>query len=195
MRRKAVRFLIVVAGISAGHLASAGQHISLSGDSALQIMPIVGFETVYRDTPTPHTSTNFIYGLRLGYGTAALTGEAEYTRGTDTENYTTAPQQIKHDEEKLKLGIRSTYHFNEYMFVSGRLGGQANQGTIEETNSGVVTTKKIALEAHPYAGVALGVHVASFLTISAGTTVVFRDSKDMTKNEVQNVLAISVGIN
>lgn len=158
-------------------------------------MPIVGFETVYRDSPTPHTSTTFIYGLRLSYGTPALSGEAEYTRGTDTENYATAPEKIKHEDEKLKLGIRSTYHFNEYMFVTGRLGGQASQGTKEETSGGVVTVTKKDLEAHPYAGVALGVHVASFLTISAGTTVVFRDSKDMTKNEIQNVVALSVGIN
>lgn len=195
MRNIAFLSSVLFLGLSLVTSAYAYPGLSLTGDSQFQVMPIVGYETAYRDSPTPHTSTSFVYGLRLSYGVRALSGEAEYTHGKDTENFDTAPEKIVNEDDKLKLGLRSTAYLGDYVFLTGRAGGQASQGKVTETSGGVDTTENKDLKIYPYAGAALGVHLGSFLTISAGTTVVFTNSSSMKENEIQNTIALSVGIN
>ena len=173
--------------------ALAAGNISIKG-IGYKLEPIAGYETVYRDSPTPHTLTRTIYGARVVVGSDLISLEVEYTKGSDTENFSTAPEKIYNDDEKGKVGLRSTYRFNNYVFTSGRLGGQGTRGYTETTTDGVVTRVDNPIKYHPYAGVSLGVKFGSFFSISAGSTVVFRDNADMTKNDVQNTLAISIGI-
>jgi hypothetical protein len=93
-----------------------------------RLEPIIGYETVYRDAPQPHTLTRTIYGARVVVGPTFLAAELEYTKGEDTENFSTAPEKIVNNDEKAKLGIRSSYHFNSYVFLTGRLGCQGTRG-------------------------------------------------------------------
>lgn len=185
---------LLVCIIASTSLASAATKVNL-GSNAFRIEPIAGYETVYRDTPTPHTSTRVIYGGRLVLGSGFLAGELEYTKGSDTENYSVAPEKVFHEDEKAKLGLRLTHPFNQYFFTSARLGAQASKGYKEETNGAVVTRTEIPIKYLPYAGASLGIHFGSFISISAGTTMVFRDSSDMSKNDVQNTLSVSIGVN
>ncbi len=195
MQKFIVHTILVIALTSIYSVSHASAYLNLSSDPALRVMPIAGYETIFRDTPSPHTKTRVVYGLRVTYGIPAVSGEAEYTIGNDVENYTIAPERIRNEDERLKIGITSMYHPISFAFVNLRAGGQASRGT-EEVTSGGVTTKTVKeLEVHPYAGAGLGVHFGSFLTLSASSTMVFRDYKDMKKNDVQNMVALSIGIN
>lgn len=197
MQNPIFRTLVVVTLIAFNSSVHAAERLSLSSlsqDPALTITPIVGFETVYRDSPSPHTSTRTIYGARLNYGIPVFSGEAEYTRGSDTENYITAPEQIRNDDEQLKLGLTSAYHPIPISFVNVRAGGQASRGTKEITSGGVLTKTTKDLVVFPYAGAGLGFHLGSMITLSASSTVVFRDYKEMKKNDLQNVVALSIRI-
>lgn len=165
------------------------------GDNSLRFEPIVGYETTYRDSPTPHTVNRMVYGARLVYGERILAGELEYTQGSDTENFSVAPQKIQTKSEKAKLGIRSTIMLSDFFSATGRLGAQASRGTQEKTSDGVITKTDIPLKVYPYAGASLGIHLADFVTVSAGTTVVFRDNQNMLKNDIQNYISLSIGIN
>jgi len=169
--------------------------VSSTGPGGIKynLEPIVGFETTYRNTPTPHTSTRAIYGARATAGVDLLMGELEYTKGSDTKTFSTAPESVKNTDEKAKLGIRSTYHFNSYLFISGRLGGQATKNIREETNGGVVTITEPPIKYHPYAGASLGLRFGSVASISLGTTMIFKDSKDPSKNDVQNTVSARFG--
>ena len=172
----------------------AAGSVSLGG-KGLRLEPIVGYETLYRDTPTPHTTTRTVVGARVVAGIDLISAEVEYTKGSDTENFSTAPEKIFSEDEKAKLGLRSTHRFNEYLFVSGRAGGQGTRGYKEETSGGVITRTENPIKYHPYAGVSLGLRFGAFFSISAGSTMVFKDNSDMSKNDVQNTLSISVGVN
>ena len=195
MQNLIFRTLVIVTLLGSNNTAHAADYSSLAGlpnVPALTITPIFGYETVYRDAPSPHTSTRTIYGLRLNYGIPLFSGEAEYTRGNDTENYLIAPEQIRNDDERLKLGLTSAYHPIPIAFVNVRAGGQASRGNKEVTSGGVLTRTTKDLEVSPYAGAGLGFHIGSMITLSASSTVVFRDYKEMKKNDLQNVVALSI---
>ncbi len=186
-----VSILLTLIGLNTAHAAGTAS-FNLAG---LKIEPILGYETIYRDSPKPHTLTRNIYGGRLALGSDLLAAELEYTVGKDTEYFTSAPEKIESQDEKGKLGVRSTYRFNNYFFITGRVGGQGTKGWNEETSSGVVTRTDNPIKYHPYAGASLGVSLGGYVSISAGTTVVFKDNSDMAKNDVQNTVSISVGVN
>lgn len=190
--KKAPLVLIISAFSTIAFAQSKGS--GSSNDFKLKIEPLLGFETVFRDYPTPHTVTHQIYGLRIVAGIERLSAEAEYTKGTDTKDNSTAPEKVKFDDEKVKLGIRSSYNFTQHFLLTARLGGQARQTTRETTSGGVVTTEKEPIKYSPYAGAFLGINFGTYFRVNAGTTVVFNDSKDMSKNEVQNTISVNIGI-
>jgi hypothetical protein len=162
-------------------------------DITYKIAPLFGFETVYRTSPTPHTSTHMMYGARATIGVDRISGELEVTRGTDTENYTVAPQKVSYIDDKLKLGIRSQIRLGTYFNVAARLGGQATRTTIESTRDNVLTVAIEPIEYSPYAGAAFGIDVG-IIGVHIGTTAVFKDVNDMSKNEYQNSISISAGM-
>ena len=166
--------------------------VSAPKDLKYTVSPIVGYETVFRAYPTPHTLTHMIYGARLTAGIDIASAEVEYTKGSDTENYLVAPQEIKTNQEKLKLGVRSTYRFNEFLFATGRLGGQATKTTREETSSGITTITEEPIKYDPYAGAHVGVSLGP-VSVSIGATAIIRDVNDMSKNDVQHTLSVTLG--
>jgi hypothetical protein len=162
-------------------------------DFTYTIQPLLGFETVYRSTPRPHTVTQTMYGVRLTGGVDLLSAEIEYTKSTGSENFQTAPEKITSTDEKLKLGGRSVFRLSDLFNMSVRFGGQAKKTKEETTNAGVVTTEEKPIEYSPYLGAAFGLHLGK-MNVSVGTTVVIKDVNDMEKNEVQNTIAIGFGI-
>lgn len=162
-------------------------------DFTYTIQPLLGFETVYRSTPRPHTVTQTMYGVRLTGGIDLLSGEIEYTQSTGSETFQTAPEKIASTDEKLKVGARSLFRLSDIFNMSVRLGGQAKKTKEETTNAGVVTTEEKPIEYSPYLGAAFGLHIGK-MNVSVGTTVVIKDVNDMEKNEVQNVVAVGFGI-
>src|SRR5687767_3267052 len=97
------RLLIAVA-VSAPLLAVSYAEAAPFG---LGIEPIIGYERVQKVLPTQHTKDRLIYGARLTLGIPLLSAEAEFTRGTDTENFPSDDLTIKDTDDKLKLGLRS----------------------------------------------------------------------------------------
>lgn len=196
-------FLLCSQSISWAQASRPGRNLNISGGTSgkndpsevtYRLEPIAGLETVYRNTPTPHTSTRSIYGARLVAGATWLSAEAEYTKGQDTENYSNTPESIINKDDKYKLGIRSTKNIGSIFFATLRLGGQATEHTSETTALGVKTIQKDPITYAPYAGVMLGIHLGSKINLAAGSTMVFKDNKDFSKNDVQNTLSISLGI-
>lgn len=163
-------------------------------DINYRIEPIAGLETVFRDSPTPHTSTRAIYGLRLVAGADWLSAETEYTKAEDTENYTTAPEKVVNKDEKLKLGLRTTKNLGSVFFTTFRVGGQATHHINESTSSGITTTTDKPITYAPYAGLQLGLRLGNFAQFSVGSTMVFTNNQDFSKNEVQNTVSLSLGI-
>lgn len=182
--------LILTLSFSVGYAAGSS---TLPKDIKYTISPLFGYESVFRATPTPHTLTHTMYGARLTAGTDLISGELEYTKGSDTENFLVAPQLIATDDEKVKLGIKSTYRFNDVLFASGRIGGQAKKSVRTETSNGVAVKIEDPIAYDPYAGASLGVKLGP-VSISAGATAVIHSTTDNSKNDIQNTLSISLGI-
>ncbi|MFM6927697.1 MAG: hypothetical protein ACKOX6_04495 [Bdellovibrio sp.] len=186
-----LKCLILIIGIIQGSQSLAAS-FTLSKGNGYTIEPLYGYETVFRDYPTAHLQTRAMYGARVTLGADILSAELEYMKASDTENFSTAPQTIKIDDEKLKLGIRSTYRFNDYIYSSVRLGAQATKSTHEEISGGISDKKEKPIAYNPYAGASLGVRFG-VLSINLSSTVIFRDSSDMSKNDYQNTISAGIG--
>lgn len=155
------------------------------------VEPLYGYETVYRSSPKSHLSTRAMYGLRVKVGKDVLGAEAEYSRASDTETYSTAPEKIYYQDDKYKLGIRSSVYFTQYFLFTARAGAQATQGFEETTTAGVTTKKTKDLKIDPYAGAHLGIRFGVF-SLSAGSTMVIKDYNDFSKNDFQHTLSFGV---
>ncbi len=190
-----MKFVVLFSAFLFSMQTFAAPKESISTDeNVLRLEPILGVQQIYRDTPTPHTATQTIFGARLIYGQQILAGELEYSQGNSTEKFSAAPQKVYIRSEQIKLGLRSTIPFYEYFSLTGRAGGQATRASVEETTNGVIATTNIPMKVYPYAGASLGLHLSRFLTISAGSVVIFRNGLNMSKNDIQNYVSFSVGI-
>jgi hypothetical protein len=156
------------------------------------VSPLFGYETVFRATPTPHTATHAMYGARLTVGSDAISGELEYTKSSDTENFLVAPEKVVTNDDKLKLGLRSTYRPSEIVYMTGRLGGQATQTERTETSAGISTTTKDDPKYHPYAGAHIGLKLGP-VSVSVGATAIIKDTSDLSKNDIQHTLSVTLG--
>jgi hypothetical protein len=187
-----MRFLVFLFLLSP-MVAQASSSASSSGGISYSIQPIAGFDTVYRNTPSPHTVTRSIYGARLVAGKDFLSLEAEYSKASDTESYTTAPQTILNNDELIKVGLQSTLHLGPNFFFTARAGGQTDNNSNDSTSNGVVIHTTTA-STYPYGGAELGFHLGSVFSLAVGTTVVFVNTSDMSKNEYQNTIVLNLSI-
>lgn len=163
-------------------------------DFKFKLEPLFGFENVYRSFPTPHTTTQTHYGVRLTAGLPELSGEAEYVQGNSTETYAVAPETVKYKDENYKLGLKSIFKISDLLSASARAGAQAKKTKREEINAGTSTTTDEPTKISPYAGAQLGLSLGGKMTVYLGTTVIFNDTNDMSKNDYQNSVSFSVGI-
>lgn len=189
MKLSSLKWIVLLAGSIGAHSAFAAS-FTLSKGSGYKVEPLYGIETVFRDYPTPHLQTRSMYGLRLSLGVDLLSVETEYTKASDTEDYSTAPEKVKTDDERLKLGISSTYRV-DFFHLTGRAGAQATKTVRETTSGGVVTKDDRPIAYNPYAGASIGLNFGP-ASINLSSTVVFRDN-DWEKSDFQNTISAGVG--
>lgn len=155
-------------------------------DFGLDIEPIIGYERVQKLVPTAHTRERLVYGARLTLGIPLVAAELEYTRGQDSESFTSPTLTVTDTTDKLKLGARSTIQLDRRTFsLVARAGVQARRNIHEEDNGVVSTRTEEAIEYDPYAGAGLRVRLGrrSKLHFVADFVVVFNDFNDLSKNE------------
>ncbi|MEZ4749611.1 MAG: hypothetical protein R3B54_02995 [Bdellovibrionota bacterium] len=157
-----------------------------SSDFGLDIEPIVGYERVQKLTPTAYTKDRLVYGGRLTLGVPLFSIETEYTRGQDSESFTSPTLTTTDTTDKLKLGVRSSIQLdrNLFSFVL-RAGVQAKRNIHEEdSGSGTARTEE-PIEYDPYAGAGLKVKLGQRAKIAlfADFVVVFNELNDFSQNE------------
>lgn len=154
---------------------------ALSG--MFRITPVVGYEQVQKNYPTPHTVNRFYYGVGIEAGPRLLSVELQATQGEDTESY--SGTDIKETTKKASLGIKSYFALASMLQFYFRAGAQGKDVTTDTTVSGVTTTEKSAFYVDPYVGTGLTVSLASMLNLSLGLTAVFSDYPNKGKIEYQ----------
>ncbi|UYL09312.1 hypothetical protein B9G69_001840 [Bdellovibrio sp. SKB1291214] len=189
MKFSTTQWIVFLAGVIGVNSANAAS-FTLTKGSGYKVEPLYGIETVYRDYPTPHMQTRSMYGLRMSLGVDLLSLEAEYTKASDTEDYSTAPEKVKTDDERLKLGLSSTYRV-DFFHMTGRAGAQATKSVRETTSGGIVTKDERPIQYNPYAGASIGVNFGP-ASINLSSTVVFRDN-DWEKSDFQNTISAGIG--
>jgi hypothetical protein len=172
--------------------ASDAQAVSLGVGFAVTVEPIVGFEHVEKLTPAPHVKNRLIYGARVIAGIPIVSGELEYTRGTDREVFGDLGLSITETADRGKLGARSSYDLGELLRFHLRAGGQVSKISREQTQGGVTTTTTENPVVKPYAGTGLTVRLAQALSASAEVVVVVNDLQDLSKNEYQTTAGFQV---
>lgn len=180
---------IVIAGVI---LISLFQPHARASKASVNIEPIIGYERVQKLIPEAHTVERMYYGARATAGVSLLSAEAELTRATDTETFSNQNLTVKDLDDRLKLGLRSSYMLNSLISLQARGGVQAERKTQEQTNSGVSTTSVGKILYHPYAGASLSSRLMSNLSLTGGVTVVFHEFPNMNKNDYQVSLGFSV---
>jgi hypothetical protein len=149
--------------------------------------PIVGYELNYRTNPTPRTKGMLIYGARFTAGRPHIAAEGEYTRGTDSEGFTTpAVQTVNTTKENARLGVRGTYEVSKFLGVYLRMGGQASRMKVENLAVGGTTTASDGKwEIRPYAGLGGQGNIATKISVSLEANYVFNSLEVWSQNTVQ----------
>lgn len=157
------------------------------------IEPIIGYERVQKILPTAHTTDRLTYGARLTVGIPLIAAEAEYLRGTDTETFPVSNLVITDTDDRLKAGIRSSLGLGALLRFTLRGGVQATQNQHQETVNGVVTTQVTRpIVYYPYAGAGLRVRLSNKLNLSGDIIAVIPNTSDLSKNEYQTTLGLTV---
>lgn len=180
---------ILIAGVI---LISLIQPRAQANQASVNIEPILGYERVQKLIPEAHTVERMYYGARATAGVTLLSAEAELTRATDTETFSNQNLTVKDSDDRLKIGLRSSYWLSSFLALQARGGAQAERKTQEQTNSGVSTTSVGKILYHPYAGASLSSRLMSNLSLTGGITVVFHEFPNMDKNDYQMSLGLTV---
>lgn len=169
-------------------------YMAIANASATEIAvePIVGYERVQKIFPTPHTSDRLMYGARARVGIPLLSLEAEYTRGSDTESFPADSLTTSDTDDKIKLGLRSSFRMNNFFSFQLRAGAQAKRNIHTDTNSGVTTQIVGPIVYNPYGGLGLTSKIAKNLEITGSVTAVFNDFPNMAMNDYQTALGLTV---
>lgn len=172
-------------------ILSTSAHASLF---KLTIEPIVGFERVQKLIPTAHKVDRMLYGARFSLGIPLLAIEAQATRGTDSETFTSPAMSVKDTDDRLKLGLRSSLRLGPILMLIARGGGQAKRTIHEETVSGVTSRTIPPIKYRPYAGLGLTSRLGSAFALSGGITAVFNNFPHMKDNDYETTLGFTVSL-
>ncbi|MBY0370901.1 porin family protein [bacterium] len=153
--------------------------------------PIVGYERVQKFLPTAHTKDRLVLGGRVVLGTPLISAEAEYTRANDTESYPATSTDIAEQQDKARVGLRSTYNF-ALVSVFARAGAQARLTKRTVTVSGTPSTQTDPITYNPYAGAGARVHIRNNIALSADITVVFNGFPNMNMNDYMTTAGLVV---
>ena len=156
----------------------------------LDVEPIIGYERVQLLLPTPHTTNRLIYGGRITAGVMIFSAEAEYTRGTNQETYTTS--SVTHTGDRLKAGLRSGFNLGMLFRFFLRAGGQAALDKTETTVAGVTSVSYRPLTISPYAGAGIRMKLGRQLSASVQVVAVIPDFSNLSQNEYQTTAVVSL---
>lgn len=157
-----------------------------------EVEPIIGYERVQKLVPTPHTRDRLVYGVRVIAGLMMISGEAEYTRGMDTESFPLTATTRRDTDDKARIGLRSNLAMGRLFNFIIRAGAQAKQTKTENTVGAVTTTSISPIKYNPYAGAGLKMRLASNVSFTADVTAVFNDFPDMSQNEYMTTAGFAV---
>lgn len=180
---------LLLAGLAISLLPSKG---ALAAPVLLSLEPIIGYERVQKIVPDAHTHDRLLYGARLTLGFMPLAAEAEYTRATDSESFSSPDLKTKDTDDRLKLGLRSSIPISRIFSFQLRGGGQALRNVHSETTAGVTSEVKNKIHWDPYGGAGLTARLGSRVLLSAGVTAVFTDFPHMSKNDYQTNVGFSL---
>jgi len=153
---------------------------------------IIGYERYQKLVPTPHTRERLVYGARVTVGLPLISGEVEYTRGTDTETFVTNPTMVKETEDKARVGARSTFRLGGMVHLFARAGAQAKIIKREQTIGAATVSSTDPMKVNPYGGAGLKVKLSRRISFTADLTVVFRDFPDMSQNDYMTTAGFAV---
>lgn len=149
---------------------------SAQSKNRLTFEPIVGTETSLVSYPEPNYHTRATYGARILYGVTLFSGEVEYTEARSDKTHT-GDVEVKTHDQRLALGIRSTFPMGKYLGFHLRAGGRAHQGETEIKTAGVKETKETPKTIDPYAGAGLQLAFSSNLALNISATLI-RNAED-----------------
>lgn len=148
------------------------------------VEPVVGYERVTKTQPILYTKDRMLYGIRMIAGIPLVSAEGEYTHASDTGSFPTLGTDTSDTQDRIKLGIRSTYRMGLLsVFVRG--GGQATRNTYSETVASVTTTTVSPVKYWPYLGGGLRFHMSRNLALTGDIVTIFRNFPNMNDNDYQ----------
>src|SRR5690606_4142144 len=103
----------------------------------VKVEPVFGYERVQKHEPHAHFSTRVFYGARVIAGMPYLSLEGELIRGKDTEVFASQDMTRIDTDDRLKLGLRSSYAMGSILSAHARGGLEARRNTAEVSVSGV----------------------------------------------------------
>ncbi len=156
------------------------------------IEPIMGYERVQKFLPTQHTVERWVFGARATAGFTLLSAEAEYTRASDTETFSSAPETIRDTEDRARLGLRSTLRIAGFFRFLLRAGAQANYTRHDITTSGVTVTTIDPIRYRPYAGAGVGLALGQGVSLNGDVTTVFHNFPNFSTNDYLVSLSLAV---
>jgi hypothetical protein len=159
---------------------------------AIEIEPVIGYERTQRFVPDPHFHDGLMYGLRASVGIPRLSAEAEYTRGIDNETFPEQGLSTTDTDDMLKVGLRSAWSLGNLVSAFGRGGVQAKHENHQETSGNVTTVLIQPIAYKPYAGVGISGNLSGKVSIDGCVTAVFNDFPQMSQNDYQTTLGLTV---
>lgn len=176
--------------------ASAASTTTSAYGFVITVEPIVGYQYLSFDTPTPRRGGMLIYGARVSAGRPHISAEGEYTRGTTTEGFSSPIQSVTTTQENVSLGVRGTYNLAKSLDTFVRLGGQASKFRNDTLDvSGLTTTGEGKWQIHPYLGTGLQFSPADALSAGIEANYVFNSLEDFTQNTVRLSTSLRVHFN
>ncbi len=185
---------LVLLMLPAASVFAAGTAFNYQGVD-VTVEPVIGYQFTHLSQPTLHSKAMFIYGLRANAGNKLISGELEYTRGSDNEIYPSQGLTVNTAKENLKLGVLTHYQLNPYFEARGRLGGQASREKVDSISASAATTSQGTWTIHPYLGAGLEGGLSRQFSLTFDITYVFNSVTDLSQNDIQTTLGVKVDIN
>jgi hypothetical protein len=159
----------------------------------LTITPIIGYEYIKRNEPTPSTKQRFIYGARFTYGPQYLAADFEFTRGEDSDSIPESNYTRKEVVNNIMLGATSKFNLSSFLTLNLRAGGHTRKSNITQTSNGVTTKTSPKLRISPYLGGGFELRLLNQLTLSANATTVFTGKPESSDRENRYSIGLIIG--
>ena len=157
----------------------------------ITVEPVVGYERVTKTQPIIYSKDRMLYGVRMIAGIPFISAEAEYTHASDTTSFPILGTDSTDTQDRIKLGIRSTYRVG-FLSVFVRGGGQATRNTYSETIASVTTTTVSPVKYWPYLGGGLRFHMSRNLALTGDIVTIFRNFPNMNDNDYQVTAGLTI---